>query len=52
MTEVHEQGVGKWAKGTTVGYGEERAKSSLASMGWTSKRGEGLPPVWLVVHKM
>jgi hypothetical protein len=39
------------AQGTTIEYTCERAKNSLASMGWTTRRGEALPPVWLVVSK-
>jgi hypothetical protein len=39
-------------KGTTIEHGGERAGCSLSSMGWTGKRGEGLPPVWVVVHKV
>lgn len=54
LTEVMEAGNGCWVKGSTIEYGSERAKGSLASMGWTGKRGEkdGLPPVWCVVHKV
>jgi hypothetical protein len=39
-------------QGTTIEHGGERAGASLSSMGWTGKRGEGLPPVWVVVHKV
>jgi hypothetical protein len=39
-------------QGTTIEYAGERAGCSLASMGWTSKRGWPLPPVWVVVHKV
>ncbi|KAK6430791.1 hypothetical protein LTR95_013049 [Oleoguttula sp. CCFEE 5521] len=51
MTEVFEQGNGRWAKGTTIPYTSPRAQGTLASMGWTARRGNGLPPVWLTVHK-
>jgi cleavage and polyadenylation specificity factor subunit 2 len=50
-TEVHEAGDGKWMKGTTIKYGDDKAKGNLGSMGWGEKRGKALPPVWLVVHK-
>jgi hypothetical protein len=39
-------------QGTTIEYAGERAGCSLASMGWTGKRGWPLPPVWVVVHKV
>jgi hypothetical protein len=40
-------------QGTTIEYdNKDRAKASLSSMGWTAKRGESLPPVWVVVHKV
>lgn len=51
VTEVVETGDGGWAKGTTVKWGSEKAKGSLGGMGWGVKRGDGLPPVWVVVHK-
>jgi hypothetical protein len=38
-------------QGTTIEYGGDRAGASLSSMGWTGKRGDSLPPVWVVVHK-
>lgn len=38
-------------QGTTIEYGGDRAGSSLSSMGWTGRRGDSLPPVWVVVHK-
>ncbi|KAK4614243.1 Cleavage and polyadenylation specificity factor subunit 2 [Fulvia fulva] len=51
VTEVVEAGSGGWKKGTTIAYGDEKAKGSLESMGWDQTRGcEGRPPVWLVVH--
>ena len=40
------------SQGTTIEYAGERAGCSLASMGWTGKRGDVLPPVWVVVHKV
>lgn len=57
VTEVVEGGNGVWRKGTTIKYEDDKAKGTLESMGWNSKRGGeggeggGLPPVWLVVHK-
>ncbi|KAI7227006.1 hypothetical protein KC330_g8591 [Hortaea werneckii] len=51
VTEVIEAGDNTFLKGTTVAYGSEKAKVSLASMGWNGKRGKSLPPVWLTVHK-
>ena len=51
ITEVVERGDGAWAKGTTIDYGGDRAGAALSSLGWTAKRGESLPPVWVVVHK-
>ncbi|KAI7221877.1 hypothetical protein KC333_g1466 [Hortaea werneckii] len=52
VTEVIEAGDNTFLKGTTVAYGSEKAKVSLASMGWNGKRGKSLPPVWLTVHKV
>lgn len=40
------------AQGTTVEYDSDKAGGSLESMGWNAKRGDALPPVWLVVHKI
>lgn len=51
VTEVVECGEGVWKKGSSVGYGTDKAKGSLAGMGWGVKRGAVLPPVWLVVTK-
>jgi hypothetical protein len=39
-------------QGSTIEHGGERAGASLSSMGWTGKRGDGLPPVWVVVHRV
>ncbi|KAI7226547.1 hypothetical protein KC343_g7916 [Hortaea werneckii] len=52
VTEVIEVGDNTFFKGTTVAYGSDKAKVSLASMGWNGKRGKSLPPVWLTVHKV
>ncbi|KAI7548900.1 hypothetical protein KC331_g4130 [Hortaea werneckii] len=52
VTEVIEAGDNTFLKGTTVAYGSDKAKVSLASMGWNGKRGTSLPPVWLTVHKV
>ncbi|KAI6824443.1 hypothetical protein KC332_g8892 [Hortaea werneckii] len=52
VTEVIEVGDNTFFKGTTVAYGSDKAKVSLASMGWNGKRGKSLPPVWLTVHKI
>ncbi|EME81260.1 uncharacterized protein MYCFIDRAFT_81333 [Pseudocercospora fijiensis CIRAD86] len=51
VTEVVEVGGGRWRKGTTVKFGEEKGLGTLADMGWNGRRGGELPPVWLVVHK-
>lgn len=51
LTEAIEVGDGQWVKGSSIKYGSDKAKGSLASMGWGAKRGAGLSPVWLVVHK-
>lgn len=40
------------SQGTTIEYDGDKAGGSLASMGWTGKRGDALPPVWVVVHKV
>lgn len=40
------------SQGTTIEYDGDKAGRSLASMGWTGKRGDALPPVWVVVHKV
>lgn len=39
-------------QGTTIEYDGDRAGASLSRMGWTGKRGDSLPPVWVVVHKV
>jgi hypothetical protein len=39
-------------QGTTIEYGSDKAKGTLASMGWNHKRGNGLPPVWVAVYKV
>ncbi|KAM0718047.1 hypothetical protein Q7P37_006379 [Cladosporium fusiforme] len=52
VTEVVERGDGMWSKGTTIEYGSDKAGGSLSTMGWTGKRGDALPPVWVVVHKI
>ncbi|KAI7109544.1 hypothetical protein KC340_g554 [Hortaea werneckii] len=52
VTEVIEVGDNTFFKGTTVAYGSDKAKVSLASMGWNGRRGKSLPPVWLTVHKI
>lgn len=39
-------------QGTAIEYDGDKAGGSLASMGWTGKRGDALPPVWVVVHKV
>lgn len=53
VTEVTEAGNGRWYRGTTFKYKEDRAKEGLSKQGWTEKRGAawGQQPVWLVVHK-
>ncbi|KAK3709995.1 hypothetical protein LTR37_010614 [Vermiconidia calcicola] len=50
-TEAVERGGGIWDKGSTIEYDSDKAKGSLKSMGWSVKRGDVLPPVWVVVHK-
>ncbi|KAK8236931.1 hypothetical protein HDK77DRAFT_449299 [Phyllosticta capitalensis] len=52
ITEVAEMGGNRWQKGTTVVFGSDMAKRTLAEMGWSDQRGDGIsPPVWLVQHK-
>ncbi|KAK5137153.1 hypothetical protein LTR08_000658 [Meristemomyces frigidus] len=51
ISEVLERGDGQWAKGSTIEYASDKAKGTLASMGWNARRGDALPPVWVVVHK-
>ncbi|KAF7197479.1 hypothetical protein HII31_01289 [Pseudocercospora fuligena] len=51
VTEVVEGGCGVWRKGTTIKYEDDKGKGDLNGMGWNEKRGDKLPPVWLVVHK-
>lgn len=38
-------------QGTTIEYTSDKANGTLASMGWTAKRGDSTPPVWVTVHK-
>ncbi|KAK5168614.1 uncharacterized protein LTR77_005923 [Saxophila tyrrhenica] len=52
VSEAYERGGGGWDKGSTVLYDSEKAKGTLKTMGWSWKRGQVLPPVWLVVHKV
>ncbi|KAF2174015.1 hypothetical protein M409DRAFT_62200 [Zasmidium cellare ATCC 36951] len=53
VTEVVEGGGGVWRKGTTIEYDSDKANGSLGSLYWDEKKGsEGVPPVWLVVHKL
>lgn len=53
VTEVTEAGNGRWYKGSTIKYKDERADETLSKQGWTEKRGMayGQTPVWLVLHK-
>ncbi|KAK3113318.1 hypothetical protein LTR53_009493 [Teratosphaeriaceae sp. CCFEE 6253] len=51
-TEMIEQGGGAFINGTTIEYATDRAKSSFEACGWTSRRGEDLPPVWIAIHKI
>lgn len=39
-------------QGTTIDYDSDKANGTLNSMGWSPKRGDKAPPVWLVVHKV
>ncbi|KAF2863039.1 hypothetical protein K470DRAFT_155853 [Piedraia hortae CBS 480.64] len=50
LTEAIEGGRGTWHKGTTIEYTDDKAASTLDSLGWNDKRGDQLPPVWVVVH--
>ncbi|KAK4953440.1 hypothetical protein LTR28_006472 [Elasticomyces elasticus] len=52
VTECVEAGTGKWLKGTTIEYKSDKAMDKLKSLGWSSKRGESLPPVWVCLHKV
>ncbi|OJD30007.1 uncharacterized protein BKCO1_6800044 [Diplodia corticola] len=54
VSEVTEGGNGRWYKGSTIQYKDERAGETLSKQGWTEKRGRGFgrPPVWLVLHKV
>lgn len=38
VTEVHEMGGGRWAKGQTFVLGEEVCKKTLAEIGWGETR--------------
>ncbi|KAF2720082.1 hypothetical protein K431DRAFT_249878 [Polychaeton citri CBS 116435] len=51
-SEVIEMGGGEWRQGTTFEYSSDKAKGQLADVGWDSKRGRCLPPVWLCIHKI
>ncbi|TKX21500.1 hypothetical protein C1H76_5996 [Elsinoe australis] len=51
VTEVVELGDGEWDKGTSVKFGDGKAKETMGSFGWNERRGSDLPPVWLVLHK-
>ncbi|GME42965.1 hypothetical protein GTA08_BOTSDO10942 [Neofusicoccum parvum] len=53
VTELSEAGNGRWYKGSTFKYADERAKETLSKQGWTERRGKpnGQSPVWLAMHK-
>ena len=68
VTEAVEIGGGNWAKvisilpevvncinavqGSTIEYNSAKSDGKLKDMAWSTKRGDKLPPVWLVVHKV
>ncbi|KAL1616585.1 hypothetical protein SLS54_008320 [Diplodia seriata] len=54
VSEVTEAGNGRWYKGSTIKYKDERAAETLSKQGWTERRGKGggQAPVWLVLHKV
>ncbi|EKG22560.1 hypothetical protein MPH_00133 [Macrophomina phaseolina MS6] len=54
ITEVVEAGNGRWYRGSTIKHKDERAAETLATQGWTDKRGKpfGQTPVWVIVHKV
>jgi len=38
-------------QGMSIEYTGGKANNALKTLGWSEKRGDSLPPVWLVVHK-
>lgn len=50
LTEVQEQGNGKWVKGGTVEFGGEKGGEVIKGLGWSELRGGARPPVWVVLH--
>lgn len=52
VTEWTEAGDGKYLKGSTFIFEDEKAKNTtLKAVGWTEKRGRELPPVVLQLHR-
>jgi hypothetical protein len=47
VTEIYEQGDGKWAKGMTYTKNGEHEDKMLKEIGWTKRRGDEAPPVFL-----
>lgn len=47
VTEIYEQGDGKWAKGMTYKKNGVHKDKMLKEIGWTKRRGEEAPPVFL-----
>lgn len=51
LTECIDRGGGKWIKGSVIEGKTDNAKKTLSEVGWDSKRGADIPPVWLVLQK-
>lgn len=41
-----------YLQGVSIEYGSDKVGNVLPQLGWSTKRGQELPPVWLVVHKV
>ena len=50
ITEMEELGNNRFTAGLTITQGSERAKKTLAELGWTQRRSEAAP-IWVLVKK-
>ena len=50
ITEMEELGNNRFTAGLTITRGSERAKMTLAELGWTQKRSDAAP-IWVLVKK-
>lgn len=52
VTEVMENGIGRWEKGASIFKNQDAAKQTLEKLGWNEHRGQPpRKPVWIVVSR-